>query len=310
MKYFMLIVCSLVLAASLGCGIFSRDSGLVEVGSVYGFVVTEEGEPINLAQVMIAGDFEAAVYTNNAGYYILSDLTPGKYNLLVTRVGYEAQNVSVSVSAGKKTEKNILMGRPKMKEGMIFGTVVDYNSNEPLVCEITVTELGMTTASDSSGHFTFENLDPKTYLLKIEALNYITSHTDVTVQSTRTAEPMVRMIKAGMVITLEGIEFEFGKATIKPESYPILDDAAAILTNHPEIEVEVQGHTDNVGADEFNLKLSQKRAESVREYLIDMHMIEPVRLIPLGYGETVPVADNDTEAGRAKNRRVDFLILE
>ncbi|MEO0183664.1 MAG: OmpA family protein, partial [candidate division WOR-3 bacterium] len=82
-----------------------------------------------------------------------------------------------------------------------------------------------------------------------------------------------------------------------------------ILTMHPEIEVEIQGHTDDIGADAYNLKLSQKRAEAVRDYLINKHMIEPVRLIPVGYGERRPIADNSTEEGRRKNRRVEFLIL-
>jgi len=119
---------------------------------------------------------------------------------------------------------------------------------------------------------------------------------------------MVRIFKKESVITLTGIEFEFGSAKIKPESSPVLDDAAAILTNHPELEVEIHGHTDSVGTAENNLKLSRKRAEAVRDYLIDIHMIEPVRLIARGYGESKPVAGNATNGGRAKNRRVEFHI--
>ncbi|MGQ9818295.1 MAG: OmpA family protein [bacterium] len=72
----------------------------------------------------------------------------------------------------------------------------------------------------------------------------------------------------------------------------------------------MQRHTDNIGSEEYNKKLSQKRAEAVQQYLIDKHMIEPVRLIPIGYGESCPVADNSTEQGRQKNRRVEFFILE
>ena len=69
-------------------------------------------------------------------------------------------------------------------------------------------------------------------------------------------------------------------------------------------------HTLDEKEAEANLKLSQARAEAVRDYLIDIHMVEPVRLIPIGYGESQPIDDNGTEAGRAKNRRVDFVVMK
>ncbi|MBA7557028.1 Peptidoglycan-associated lipoprotein [subsurface metagenome] len=130
------------------------------------------------------------------------------------------------------------------------------------------------------------------------------------VKENEKANVLIKMVKRGMVITLKGIKFDLNKATLKPESYPILDDAAAILTNHPEISVEIQGHTCSLGSDAYNLKLSDMRANSVRNYLIMKHMIEPYRLIARGCGETQPIASNKTEAGRMQNRRVDFLILE
>jgi len=249
-------------------------------------------------------------YTNDAGYFMLDDLVPGTYNILVTKYGYEAQNLSTKVCMGESEELNIIMRQTEMEQGQVSGMVVDYISSEPLIVDITITDLDLTTTSDSSGRFVFKNLEPKTYLVKFQALYYITSHADATVLSNESAEIMMRMLKAGTVITLEGIEFEFGKAQIKPQSSPVLDGVAAILTNHPEIEVEIQGHTDSIGTAEANLKLSQARAEAVRDYLIDVHMIEPVRLLPIGYGESQPIVDNGTDQGRARNRRVDFVVLE
>lgn len=305
---FVIILAVLLLT---GCSTpLMKTRGLSEVGSIYGFITNETLEPINSAQVTIAGDNEYITFTNTAGYFILDDLVPGTYNIVVTKGGYEGKNFSASADAGKSNEFNVVMKQMQMAKGKIYGMVVDYISSEPIVVDVLIADLGLTAASDASGHFTFEDLEPKRYLMKFKALNYVTSHIDVMVLSDETVDIMMRMLKAGTVITLEGIEFEFGKAVIKPESSPVLDEAAAILTNHPEIEVEIQGHTDSIGADEANLKLSQKRAEAVREYLIDVHMIEPVRMIPIGYGKTKPIADNATEAGRAKNRRVDFLILE
>jgi OmpA-OmpF porin, OOP family len=103
--------------------------------------------------------------------------------------------------------------------------------------------------------------------------------------------------------------FDFNKATIKPVSFALLDDVARAMTDNPKIKVEVQGHTDSKGDDDYNLKLSQRRAESVRTYLIRKG-IDSNRMVPKGYGENVPIADNRTQEGRDQNRRVEFVITE
>ncbi len=118
-----------------------------------------------------------------------------------------------------------------------------------------------------------------------------------------------------VVVTEKKIElkqtvyFDFNKATIKPVSFALLDDVAQAMKDNPKIKVEVQGHTDSVGNDAFNLKLSQRRAESVRNYLIKKG-ISSDRMTPKGYGENVPIADNRTKDGRDQNRRVEFVITE
>ena len=103
------------------------------------------------------------------------------------------------------------------------------------------------------------------------------------------------------------IYFDTRKATIKKISFPLLDEVALALTDRPTIEVSIEGHTDSQGTDKFNLKLSQNRANSVRNYLVSKG-IDRARMVTLGFGETVPIADNRTAAGRAENRRVEFLI--
>ncbi len=105
------------------------------------------------------------------------------------------------------------------------------------------------------------------------------------------------------------IFFEFNKATIKSVSFNLLNEVAQALVDNPTIKVEIQGHTDSVGNDKFNLKLSQKRAESVKTYLIKRG-IDSSRMDPKGYGENVPIADNRTADGRSQNRRVEFVITE
>lgn len=111
-----------------------------------------------------------------------------------------------------------------------------------------------------------------------------------------------------VVIDLEGVHFAFDKATLTPDSRSTLDAAVEILRNHPQLEVEVAGHTDNIGTASYNLDLSKRRARVVYEYLID-NGISADRLTTEGYGESEPIAGNDTEAGRAENRRTELVIL-
>ncbi|MFO0005936.1 MAG: OmpA family protein, partial [bacterium] len=85
---------------------------------------------------------------------------------------------------------------------------------------------------------------------------------------------------------------------------------AAVMQEHTDLmQVEVQGHTDDVGNDTFNLELSQARADSVVRWFVE-NGIDPARLRAVGYGETLPIADNMTDAGRAENRRVEFKLIE
>jgi outer membrane protein OmpA-like peptidoglycan-associated protein len=103
------------------------------------------------------------------------------------------------------------------------------------------------------------------------------------------------------------VYFDTNKATIKKRSFKLLDDVARALTDYPTIRVRIEGHTDSQGKDKFNKKLSQKRAESVRKYLIKKG-IDGDRMEPVGFGEEQPLQDNRTKAGRAANRRVEFFI--
>ncbi len=110
-------------------------------------------------------------------------------------------------------------------------------------------------------------------------------------------------------IVLEGLSFEVDSAALRRSSYPILDRAAELLLSYDQLRAEVAGHTDDVGPAAHNRKLSRARAETVRAYLIDAG-VAASSLSARGYGESRPVADNATEAGRRANRRVVLRILE
>jgi OOP family OmpA-OmpF porin len=108
---------------------------------------------------------------------------------------------------------------------------------------------------------------------------------------------------------LKGVTFETASATLTAPSKAVLDEAAAALNEFPEVKVEVQGHTDNTGNADRNLELSAKRAEEVLAYLVGRGVAKE-RLAAKGYGDTQPVADNSTKAGRRENRRVELKWLD
>lgn len=106
---------------------------------------------------------------------------------------------------------------------------------------------------------------------------------------------------------LPKIQFDFDQARIEPGSRPTLDEIAAILRRHPDVKVVVLAHTCNMGSEEYNLDLSERRAKSVKAYLVKRGVPPPsIRFRGKGFSE--PIASNDTEEGRVKNRRVEFRL--
>ncbi|OYZ30090.1 MAG: hypothetical protein B7X82_01675 [Hydrogenophilales bacterium 17-64-65] len=110
-------------------------------------------------------------------------------------------------------------------------------------------------------------------------------------------------------LVLEGVNFDFDKATLRQEDIGSLDNDVATLKTWGDVDIEVAGHTDSMGSDAYNMKLSQQRAEAVRNFLISRGVAAD-RLTAKGYGESQPVADNATEEGRFKNRRVELAPLK
>jgi outer membrane protein OmpA-like peptidoglycan-associated protein len=104
-----------------------------------------------------------------------------------------------------------------------------------------------------------------------------------------------------------GIYFDFNEETLKPESEPVLKEIAQAMTHNPDWKLTVEGHTDNIGADTYNIDLSKRRAASVKQALVSQYNIAPDRLLTGGYGASRPVETNDTLEGRARNRRVELV---
>jgi outer membrane protein OmpA-like peptidoglycan-associated protein len=115
-------------------------------------------------------------------------------------------------------------------------------------------------------------------------------------------------ITSEQIVIKQRINFATGKDVILPDSFPVLDDVAQAMKDYPKIKVEIGGHTDNVGDDNQNQKLSKNRADSVFEYLLSKG-VAANRMVTIGYGETRPIDTNRTDEGRLNNRRVEFIII-
>ncbi|MBM3313955.1 OmpA family protein [candidate division WOR-3 bacterium] len=151
---------------------------------------------------------------------------------------------------------------------------------------------------------------PGTYSLAAEAAGYLKQTATLVVEQNRSARRDFALVKEGMTLTLRGVYFDLGLATIRSASRAALEDAARTLQENPDVKVEIRGHTDSYGAEEMNLALSQRRAQAVVNYLVNNLSCDQARLTAKGYGESQPVADNNTPEGRALNRRVEFVIVE
>ncbi len=130
----------------------------------------------------------------------------------------------------------------------------------------------------------------------------------------RAAIPSVYEVERAILETglfrAAGVNFEFAKATLLEGAEALVDPVGEVLRKYPDLRLEVAGHTDSVGTEAFNQKLSQARAETVRQYLIRRYGIAPDRLVARGYGETQPLVTNENPTGRTLNRRVEFTVLK
>jgi OOP family OmpA-OmpF porin len=122
------------------------------------------------------------------------------------------------------------------------------------------------------------------------------------------AEASAPVVTVKKKIVLRGVTFDFDRATIRPDAAAILAEAARILREESDLDVAVDGHTDAMGTDAYNQRLSERRARAVEESLVRLG-VGASRLRPQGFGETRPVASNETEEGRAQNRRVELNVI-
>lgn len=204
---------------------------------------------------------------------------------------------------------------------LVSGKVIDQKTGKPVEARIIYqtlpdgAEAGEATSDPLTGEYKIVLPYGQKYSMRAVAKDFIAVGDNVDLTQTKGFQEIkgkeLRMvpIEVGQSVRLNNIFFDTGKAELRPESAPELDRVVTILNENPKMVIELGGHTDNVGSAESNVKLSQDRADAVREYFISKG-IEPDRVTGKGYGETKPVAPNDTDDGRQLNRRVEFVIVK
>ena len=116
----------------------------------------------------------------------------------------------------------------------------------------------------------------------------------------------VKVDERGCWVLDQNCLFDFDKSVVKPEFYPLLDGIVKVMNDNPSLRVELEGHTDSIGTNQYNQGLSERRANAVKKYLVEKGMVDMGRVTAIGYGEEKPIATNKTKEGRALNRRVEL----
>ena len=246
---------------------------------------------------------------STTGSYRVDNIPVGIVTVQAEKDGYFKNVLTIQVEEGKVASVELGL-TPSAFSSSLTGKVSDKKTGNSLKATISFPGVGVADiTSDSITGIYQTKLPVGSHPVEVKVEGYITQTAVVILEKDKIAEKNFEMVQKGMVITLKGVYFDFDKATIRPESYPVLDDAAKILTDNPKIMVEIQGHTDSQGSDSYNQTLSEKRAYAVVEYLVKTKGIDVNRLKAVGYGESKPITSNDNAEGRALNRRVEFVIL-
>jgi OOP family OmpA-OmpF porin len=168
--------------------------------------------------------------------------------------------------------------------------------------------------TDATGKATVSLSPGDTYLIKLKSLNDTTDYSSIEVPALQPGQYFTSAFSVDIqyeparTFTLNNVHFDTGKPTLRPDSFKELNEIAAYMNSKDGEHYEIAGHTDNVGKEEDNNRLSQQRAEAVKNYLAKKG-VDTARLTAKGYGSSKPVADNETNEGKQKNRRTEVIIL-
>ncbi len=252
----------------------------------------------------------------NRDIYMITLLGPEKEVLFMEDYDFLAFKTAI-------LKENLMLDKVEVKEGQITivkGKVMDAITLEPLggvPVKIYDNALGRMISSFESntttGAYMVSLPSGRNYGFSANAKDYLFHSENLIIPPTTSVQEiymdmLLHKVKVGSKIILKNIFFDFDKTTLRPTSTAELDRLTKMLNDIPTLTIEISGHTDNVGSDEYNKNLSEGRAKSVVNYLVRKG-IKKERLTYAGYGESEPIESNDTEEGRQMNRRTEFKVL-
>jgi len=270
-------------------------------------VLTPKDHPVINMKASTTGEFKSKLPEINS-YSVKASL-----NGFLTA----SKEFTVPVVSSDTTIVIEMLLKPVAKKLLVGGNVFDKKTEKliPARLDIALRNDKKTTFKFNTTDGAFEKEVPKLgwYMITASAEGYLNA-TDSVELPNEESSPALRdlyliPIEIGVTVRLKNIYFDFDKTTLQKQSFVELNKVVEFLKQNPSVEIEIAGHTDSKGSDDYNLNLSQGRSQSVVDYLISQG-IDSYRLTAHGYGETKPIDTNDSDAGRANNRRVEFTILK
>jgi OOP family OmpA-OmpF porin len=258
--------------------------------------------------------------TPSTGHFETKIPETDQYQLSASASGFQPKELTVQIPplGNDTTLVADIYLTPIAKKLMMTGIVYNKKTKQPINAKVDFTLKPEKKSSYSinadNGKYSLEVGKLGWYLLAASAEGFLSATDsvgfDTEAQSPLSKDIYLEPIEVGLTVRLKNIYFDFNKTTLKPESFVELNKVVTFLDQNPTVEVEIAGHTDNKGSDEYNINLSQGRSQAVVDYLVTQGAIDRSRLTAKGYGEGKPIDTNDTEEGRANNRRVEFTVLK
>ena len=280
-------------------------------------------KPVNLGPNVNTDGYDAYYTLGASGDYAYLTTfknTLGKGDIVRVKLTDDRGNQPGKVGGGDDVATKTDVTRPD-PVALISGKVVDQVTGKPIEARIIYqtlpdgVEAGEATSDPITGEYKIVLPYGQKYTMRAIAKDFIAEGDNIDLTQPKAFQQITGKelklvpIEVGRTVRLNNIFFDTGKSELRPESGPELDRLVTTLNDAPKMVIEVRGHTDNTGSNEINAKLSQDRADSVREYFVSKG-IEPDRIASKGFGESKPVATNDTDEGRQQNRRVEFVIVK
>lgn len=287
-----------------------------KTGNIFGAVIDRETQgPIQKSVISISG-LDSQLASDDSGQFKANGVIEGRQTVHVEAPGYIAQDFVVNVLPKQTIQQSFSLQKAPPATGNCAG-IVKNKDGTPLTAVFTSTDgtISPFGTNPITGEFS-QSMAPGTYKFKVQAENYLPQEVDCEVKPGEKSsldltleKPKEAVVVDDKIILPDAIYFEFGSSVIKSESHSVLDQVAQILTTRDDYkELHVEGHTDNVGGEEPNQKLSKNRSLSVKKYLMSKG-IKGEKIKAVGFGKTKPIATNTTAEGRAENRRVEFNIV-